>query len=182
MAAYTIPTVEFPDGKWLMESKNIALEIEKQYPEPPVYLDSPQLAKLEGIMPNMMKQLSGIYIPLVPQRILNEASHPHWYSTREKRFGMPLDQLAKEKGGQSAWDNAKPYFDEVTAMLKENDGPYFKGHEVSYVDFVWGGFLVFFQRIGSDVYEKLIQSIGEDAHLHNLLLLGLDKWSERSDT
>ena len=133
-------------------------------------------------MPKIMPTLIGIYIPLVPLRLLNEASHPYWYSTRESRFGMPLDQLAREKGGQSAWDNAKPHFDEVTKMLKEDgSGPYFMGEEVSYADFVWGGFLIFLQRIGMDVWQKFLETVGEDGEVHGKLLLGLDRWSARSD-
>ena len=133
-------------------------------------------------MLEIMPALSGVFIPLVPVRILNEASHPHWYKTREARFGMPLDQLAKEKGGQPAWDNAKPLLDQMTALLKEDSsGVYFLGSEVSYADFVWGGFLLFMQRIGSDTWESLLQTVGEDADVHNKLLLGLGTWSLRDD-
>lgn len=165
-----------------MDSRKIATEIEKRYPTPSVYLDSPELAKLEEIMPKLGPALSGVYVPLVVKRLLNEVAHPHWYKTREAKFGMSLDQLQKEKGGQEAWDNAKPYLDEITALLKKNDsGPYFMGDRVSYADFVWGGFLIFYQRIGADVYQQLMQNIGEDAVLHNKLLLALDPWSVRSD-
>lgn len=179
---YSIPTVKLPDGTWIMDSRKIATEIEKRYPNPSVHLDSPVLSELEAIMLKINPALSGVYVPLVVKRLLNEVAYPHWYKTREAKFGMPLDQLAKEKGGREAWVAAKPHLDEVTKLLKKNDsGPYFLGDEVSYSDFVWGGFLIFYQRIGSDVYQDLIQTIGEEAHLHNKLLLALDKWSVRND-
>ena len=95
---------------------------------------------------------------------------------------MPLYQLESEKGGPDSWNAAKPHLDEITAMLKEDSsGPYFLGRQVSYVDFVWGGFLIFMQRIGSDVWEALLKTVGEDADVHGKLLLGLDQWSLRND-
>lgn len=171
-----------PDGTFITDSRIIADEIEKRHPSPPVHLDSPILPKLEQIISQLMPTLSGVYIPLVPLRLLNEASQSYWYSTREARFGMPLDQLAREQGGQQAWDNAKPYIDQVSAMLNEDkSGPYFMGQEVSYADFVWGGFLIFAQRIGMDVWKGVLRTAGPDSDSHSKLLLALDRWSARSD-
>lgn len=166
----------------MSDSRKIAAEVEKRYPEPSVYLDSDVLRKLEAIMPDLMQTLQPMYLPNVVKCLLNEASQPYWYETRAKRAGMPLDQFEKEKGGQQPWDNAKPHFDKVTAMLKENAaGPYFLGDKVSYADFVWGGFLIFIQRIGTDFWEKFMQTAGSDADVHAKLLLGLDPYSQRSD-
>lgn len=165
-----------------MDSRKIADEIEKRYPNPSVHLDSPMLAKLDEIMPRLMAALAGIYAPLVPERLLNDASKSHFQKTRAVKFGMPLDQFKKEQGGQTAWTASKPVFDEVTALLKDNTkGPFFLGDEVSYTDLIWGSVLIFFQRIGADIYEELIQTIGDEAHLHNKLLLALDLWSVRND-
>jgi len=181
-APYTSPTVRLPDGTFVMDSAVIRGEIETRYPNPPVHLDSPVLAKLEKIMTEIMPALAGVYIPLVPVRLLNDASQPYWYETREKRVGMKLDQFAQEKGGQPAWDNAKQYIDQVSTMLKEDSsGPFFLGKEISYADFVWGGFLVFLQRIGNDVWESFQRTAGENSDLHSKLLLGLDPYSVRSD-
>ena len=172
----------FPDGTYMQDSRPIADEIEKRHPSPSAHLDSPVVAKLEQIMPQAFPSLMGVFIPKVPKRLLNEASHPYWYETREARVGMKLDQLEREKGGQEAWDSFKPALDQVTAMLKEDpSGPYFMGKEVSYADFIWGGFLIFMQRIGTDLYEKTLETAGADAEVHSKLLLGLDQWSERSD-
>lgn len=179
---YTSPTILLPDGKYVSDSRVIASEVERRFPNPSVHLDSPVLPKVEEVVSNVMPNLVGIYIPLVPVRLLSEASRPYWYKTREARFGMKLDQVAAERGGQKAWDAAKPYLDQATAMLKENEaGPFFLGKEVSYADFVWGGFLIFLQRIGNDVWESFAKTAGADADVHNKLLLGLGPWSERSD-
>ncbi|MBA7490072.1 hypothetical protein ES702_00606 [subsurface metagenome] len=164
-----------------MDSRQIANKLESLYPSPSLHLDSPVLAKLESIMPELMPTLSGVYIPLVPERLLNEASHPHWYKTREAKFGMPLSKLAETKDGDVAYNGAKPHLEEVTAMLKEvASGPYFLGQEVSYADFVWAGFLIFMKRIGDDVFEKVLETSG-DGNVHQNLLVGVKKWSARDD-
>lgn len=164
-----------------MESRAIANKLESLYPSPPLHLDSPVLAKLESIMPDLMPTLSGIYIPLVPKRIIDSASHPHWYKTREAKFGMPLDKLAETKGGDVAYNGARPYLEQVTALLRQDtSGPYFLGNEVSYADFVWGGFLDFFGRIGPEELSGVLEATG-DRDVHARLQDALKEWRRRDD-
>ncbi|KAF7560081.1 hypothetical protein G7046_g4076 [Stylonectria norvegica] len=178
---YTIPTVKFPDGTYVMDSRKIVNRIEESHPEPPLHLDSPVLSKLEALMPKIMGALRPVYVPWVPKRILNDASLEYWYRTRSATVGMPLDQLEKEQGGQPAWDAAKPVLAEVEALLKQNpEGPFFLGKTVSYADFVWVGFLIFLQRIGQDVIEELYKVSG-DAQLHKDILEAAAPWSKRND-
>ena len=139
------------------------------------------MARLDGIMAKLGPILSPIYIPLIPKRVLNEASHEHWYRTREARFGMSLDRVATELGGQIAWDKAKPLIDEVTAMLKESDGPFFLGETISYADFIWGGLLIFLQRIGMDIWQDFQRTAGEGSSLNSKLLMALSPCSLRDD-
>lgn len=95
---------------------------------------------------------------------------------------MPLDKFYAEQGGQKAWDKAKPGIAKVTAMLKEDtSGPYFMGKQVSYTDFVWGGFLIFFQRIGLEQFDMMTKVMGEDRDVHMKLMLALGEWSLRDD-
>lgn len=42
-------------------------------------------------------------------------------------------------------------------------------------------FLIFLQRIGTDVWEDLLTTVGQDADVHGKLLFSLGKWSARSD-
>lgn len=134
-------------------------------------------------MLRLVPTLTGVYINKVPTRLLNDASLDHWYKTRVQRVGgVPLDRSEKEKGGQSAWDNAKPLVDEITNILKEKKGgPYFLGDEVSYADFVWAGFLMFLQRLGTYVWEKMMETMGTDAEMHVGLLNALEPWRLRDD-
>ncbi|CAG7561360.1 unnamed protein product [Fusarium equiseti] len=176
---WTIPTVKFPDGTYIMDSDKILERIEKDYPEPSVHKDSPVLPKLFAIMPKIMGALRPVYFTHVPGRILNEKSQPYWYETRSKMAGQPLDELYQKEGGQSAWDNAKPHVQEVEALLRENsEGPFFLGKTPSYADFVWGGFLIFMQR--NQVIDE-VYKISGDAQLHKDLLEATAPWHKRND-
>lgn len=179
--AYTIPTIMLPDGTYYMESRQIAGVIEQAYPEPSLHLDSPILQKVMDIMPKLMPALRGNYIPVIPQRILNEASLEYWYATREKTVGMKLDELEKTAGGEKGFVEAEPKLKEITALLKaKSDGPFFDGNTVTYADFVWVGFLVFWQTIGNDKFELLLKHTG-DAKVHEELLKAVEPWSKRND-
>lgn len=176
---WTIPTVKFPDGSYLMDSQKIAERIEAEHPEPSVHLDSPVLEKLFAIMPRLMTALRPVYFVDVPKNLLSEKSVEYWHETRSKMVNMPLDQLDREQGGQQPWDAAKPILAEVEALLKENsDGPFFLGKTVSYADFVWAGFLIFFQRHQNidNVYK-----ISENAQIHKDLLEATAPWHKRND-
>ncbi|KAM5355337.1 hypothetical protein ACJ41O_001983 [Fusarium nematophilum] len=176
---WTIPTVKFPDGTYLMDSRKIVERVEKEHPEPSVHLDSPVLARLEEIMPRLMPPLRPVYFTTVPERLLSEESVGYWHETRSKMVGMPLDQLNKEKGGQQAWDAAQPVLHEVEALLKESsDGPFFLGKTPSYADFVWAGFLIFIQRNG--LIDELYNVSG-DGQLHKDLLEATAPWHKRND-
>lgn len=132
-------------------------------------------------MRQLMPALAGLYIPLVPKRILNNASLDHWYEKREAKHGMSLDELAKTKGGDVAYNAAKPYLEEITALLKEDSsGPYFMGEEVSYSDFIWGGFLHFFTKIGKEEFSRVLEVAG-DRDVHLKLMDALKEWTARDD-
>ncbi|KAK4203952.1 hypothetical protein QBC40DRAFT_7907 [Triangularia verruculosa] len=178
-SAYSIPTVLLPTGKYVMDSKIIAQELQSLYPTPHIDLASLYQAKMEDIMPRIMPALAPIYLPLIPKTLLNEQSRPYWYDTRGQFVGMEVDAFGKENGGEKAWGKVEPIVKEVTALLKENgDGPYFEGKQVTYADFVWGGFLLFLKRIGEGSYEELLKKSG-DGGVHEALLKGLEQWTKR---
>ena len=110
-----------------MDSRKIATELENQYPEPSLHLDSPILPKVEACMSNVTEPLRAALLPSVPRTLLNAASVEYFEKTREARFGMPLQQLEKEQGGDKAWEKATPAFKEVGDMLRANGGPFLLG-------------------------------------------------------
>lgn len=93
---------------------------------------------------------------------------------------MTLEELEKDLGGESAWTSAAPLLEELTGLLKENEGPFFEGTEVTYADFVWAAALLFFQTVGGEVFQELLKASG-DARPHLDLLEAVRPWSERRD-
>ena len=153
---YTIPAITLPDGTHVMDSQTIALALEKRYPNKSVHLDSPYVDKVGKLIPGIMGTLTGVCMPLVPRTILNPRSAKYFEETRAVKFGMPLSQLEKEKGGESAWEEAKPVIQEAGKLLKENDGPFFLGKEVSYADCMILGILQFAKQLGGGIFEKMV--------------------------
>jgi glutathione S-transferase len=143
-----------------MGSRAIAAVLEKEFPSPPLYLDSPILPKVEALMPKIMLHLPPVYIPRVPRDILNERSISYFIRTREAKFGMPLNEFEKsEKGGEHAWEKATPHVRELAELLKEDGGPFFMGQNVSYADFILVGFLQFLKRLScdNDLFNRVVQ-------------------------
>ncbi|KAK5656986.1 hypothetical protein OQA88_3509 [Cercophora sp. LCS_1] len=177
---YTIPTIILPDGTYVMDSRKIVDVINGKYPEPALKVETKYLDWFGRNYGKLMGRLRGVYVPNVVKRLLDPYAHEYWYQTREKSNGMPLDQLERELGGQKAWEMAAPLLQELTGLLKENEGPFFEGDEVTYVDFVWVGALLFIQKIGEDFFEELLKAAG-DAKPHLGLLEGCKQWTDRRD-
>lgn len=177
---YTSPTIAYADGRCIADSRVIAAVLDQDHPSPPLHLDSDHLQKLEKLMADLMPAVRGNYIPQIPLRLLNEASVPFWYRTREEKFGMKLDALEEAEGGEKGWARAAPLLREVTGLLKEKEGPFFMGDTVSYADFVWAGFLIFFHRVGDDKFAGMLEATG-DEQVHRSLLEAVEPWSRRDD-
>ncbi|KAI0169884.1 putative glutathione S-transferase [Hypoxylon sp. FL1284] len=178
---YTIPTVIMPDGTWLMDSWTIADALEEKYPEPSLRLSSPYIPRLRETLAKMMTPLRAIYIWKVYSLVLSEPSLGYFRSTREKATGMALEQLEENGGGAKAWEAARPHAEKVTELLKENsEGPFFEGKTAGMADFVWAGTLIFFSRMGDDVFGELLKSTG-DGEFHKQFLEAVKPWTERDD-
>ena len=124
---YTIPAVCIGGDKYVMDSIKIADELERLHPSPSLHLDSPVLPKVEELSGQLIRPLIGVIMPKVPKNLLNQESLDYWHDTRSKAFGMPMDQLEKEKGGEDAWENVKPAMKEAGDILKAEGGPFVLG-------------------------------------------------------
>ena len=133
-------------------------------------------------MRQIMPTFAPIYLPRIPRNVLNEASIPYWRRTREGWINTTLEEYEATKGGAVCFDKMEPLLREVTALLEETkaEGPFFLGGEVSYADFVWGGYLIFCQRMGEGAYEEVLRRSG-NAEAHERLLEGIKPWTERKD-
>jgi len=84
---YSIPTVQFPSGEYIMDSKAIAERLEKDYPSSPMHLDSHILRDVERLVSKQQETLRGVWMPDVPANLLNPVSAEYFDTTRSKRFG-----------------------------------------------------------------------------------------------
>ncbi|KAK4693882.1 hypothetical protein P7C71_g3598, partial [Lecanoromycetidae sp. Uapishka_2] len=154
---YTIPTICDTNGKYMMDSRKIASELEKQYPEPSLHLDSPILPKVQAVLAQAHAFLRGVVLPPIPTNLLRDPSAEYFLRTREARFGMPLSQVAREQGGEEAWKGAEPAFNKIGELLREQGGPFIMGKIVSYADFVIVSVLHFIKRIDEKIFERVVQ-------------------------
>ncbi|TRX95021.1 hypothetical protein FHL15_004106 [Xylaria flabelliformis] len=178
---FTVPTIKLPDGTYIMDSLEIAHELEKRHPEPSLHLNEDERKRYVGFLSKAFESLRPVYILGVPNKLLNPVNHDYWHKTREPYVGMPLEKFVRENEGPQVWEGAAPHLANITAMLKENDkGPFFLGDTVSYLDFTHAGFLIMFRALGDDVWKPLLEATG-DAELHLKFLEALKPWTARDD-
>ena len=175
--AYTIPTV-IVDDTWIMDSRKIAAAIEQRHPSPSVHLDSPLLPRVEAAVRPAIMPLMAIFYTRVPTHVLNPVSVEYWYRTRGERIGMSVFENERINGGEKAHSAAEEGWKTLTALLKENKGPYFMGETVSYADFVWTGALLFVKRADEELYAEMLSRSG-DASVHEGLLNACEPWWRR---
>lgn len=111
-----------------MESAKIIQELEKWYPEPSLHLDSKYFPLIRSLISATSSALTPVILAPIPRLILSEKGAEYFNNTRSKMFGMTLDQLEAERGGEQAWANGFENLAKVAALLKEEEGPYFMGH------------------------------------------------------
>lgn len=178
---YSIPTVQFPSGDYLMDSASIAERIEQDHPTPSMYLDAPVLAEVVKIVPKVQGALRPEWMADVPEKLLNPPSAEYFSTTREKRYGKPLAQLKKEQGGEEAWIAALPELKRLANMIGNpfngQEGPFCMGAIPSYADFVIVSLLHFFKVIDQDIYDRIVTI---DKRF-NRLYKASEKWLERDD-
>lgn len=99
-AEYTSPVARFDDQTIFMDSKKIAAELEKRHPSPSLHLDSSYVPKAEELVGKIVAPLVPVLMPATPRNLLNKRSYDYFQETRKQRFGMSLDELEKQKGGE----------------------------------------------------------------------------------
>lgn len=155
---YSIPAAKLPDGRYIMDSLAIAQELENFQPKPSLHLDDPAVQRMQASVLKIMATLGPDIYVRIPAMLLNDRSAEYFEQTRAKRFGMPLDQLRAEKGGEQAWQAAQEAFDEIKGLLTENpDGPFVRGQEVSFADFIFAGLCRMVERLDDgDLFGRLL--------------------------
>jgi glutathione S-transferase len=121
---YTIPTLRIGND-YIVDSRNIADAIEKEFPAPSLRLDAEVLPQVEALIPQILGALRPEWMPKIPRNVLGPGSVEYWHSTRSKARGMPLDQYEKEEGGEKCYIAAEAPVKKAAALLKQTEGPFF---------------------------------------------------------
>ncbi|KAH0841280.1 hypothetical protein AYO21_04880 [Fonsecaea monophora] len=172
---YTSPAVRLPSGEYVMESRAIVDKLEKLYPSPPLYLDSPYLARVEQLLPKVATAFRPIFMPGVPKTFLNPPSYAYFVASREKSVGMTLDEY-EAKNAEQAWKDVEAPVKELGELYAENpDGPFLMGKQLSYADIMVLGFLRMIDRLGHK--ERFLALEGGDKL--RALYEASAKWLER---
>lgn len=153
-----------------MDSYKIADAVEQRYPSPPLHLNSELQKRVNAQMAIIMEALYPTACPLIKSRILNPPSQAYWAVTRKECLDLGPDP--------KCWEKAGPALKEATRLLKEKEGPWFNGEEFAYVDILWIAFLIFWRRIGEDIWDGVLEGTG-DGDVHLALLEKAKKWTER---
>lgn len=122
---YTSPAIKYANGQYEMDSWPIAHKLEQLYPSPSLHLDNPIVVQIRDHVAKLVGPLRPHIIPKVPL-ILNERSQVYFYETREKAFGKPLPEVAKD-ASESGWESAKVAAKEAGDLLRQHSGPFFLG-------------------------------------------------------
>lgn len=138
------------------------------------------------------------WMPSNPRLIFNDVSAEYYERTRAEEFGMPLAQVARERGGEQCWEAAKEPMRELPELLSKDDtGPFFLGAEgkdllfailydalllqddlvkpVSYADLFLVAYLRFAAIVG--IYERIVTAEPAFADLYK----ACGKWFFRDD-
>lgn len=180
-APYAIPAARMPDGKYVMDSLEIAKALEVVQPSPSLHLTSPRVVRAQAAVQQTLDALGAIVKPRVPQMVLNPTSADYFSNTRSKKYGMSLEEVAKsDLAGESAWISAAEGMTLFRDLLVEDQtGPYVMGNEPGFADFVMAGFwrfLQIFDRDG-DLFGRLMK-FDESFPAH---FAACEKWLVKDD-
>lgn len=178
---YTCPTIIWPDGTYLMDSKAIAPAIEEKYPTPPMPINAPVHPRFIAPLRRAMTELRPVFVAQVPKKILGERSLPYFIETREKSLGMTLEKLEDDNPIIECFKKASPALHEIAEILKEDaSGPFLQGSRVVYSDIVLASSLLFFKSMGTEIFEELLKSTG-DRGVFEKFLEAMSPWTDRND-
>lgn len=179
-AAYTSPTVRFPDGTYLMDSDKIAKRLEDAHPDPSLHLDSPQTAEAAELARGLLFALIANALPTVVEDILQEPSKSWFVKDREGRFGMTIDEFVQNAGGEVAWRKAEPVMKKLKALLQEgkkHEGPFVLGSVPSYSDMVICATFECLERVAKGEFDRVISYDPSFGELHK----ACKPWTRKDD-
>ena len=141
-----------------MDSAQIAAKIEQLHPSPPLYIDTTLQNEAEQLVYGFCFPLFALYMPRTAQDIVVPSALPAFTAPRERMFGGSFEDMAKTPK-EVAWASAKPGLEKLVEFLKEkkiDEGPFIRGSQISFADFIVVAVIKSFKRSGEDFYEGIV--------------------------
>ncbi len=173
---YTVPAIWDPSTETgVSNSLRIARYLDKTYPKaPPVCFDG--IEEYDNIMSAYkmpeLRHMDRFLVPLIYDKVLNPRSQEYFRRTREKLFRRTIEEM--EPLGEervSLLNEIRKGFHNVDRWLLRNGGPFAHGDEVSFVDFAWGGYMIWLRQV-----------FGENSELwQDIMTWDEDRWGKYMD-
>lgn len=125
--AYTSPAINLDSSTYIQNSAKIAPELEKRYPYPSLYLDSPLLPMAYEAVTAILVIYRPISMCKVLPKLLNEGSADYISRTRTETLKKSLEEHAKDPDGEEAWKKMKGPLEELAVLIKREGGPFMMG-------------------------------------------------------
>jgi glutathione S-transferase len=121
--------MRFDDATYIMESKAIAAELEKRYPDPPLHPERPVVAEAQAKVKVCLGVLYPILLPAGSRNLLNPRSEEFFEVDRKRRFGASLADIEKTQGGERVWEKVKEPAAALAEIFKREKGPFVEGEQ-----------------------------------------------------
>ncbi|KIW18087.1 hypothetical protein PV08_02374 [Exophiala spinifera] len=153
---YTSPAVKLDSSTYIQDSATIAVELEKRFPTPSLYLDSPTLPRAYAAVTAVLVVYRPVLMCKVIPNLLTERSAEYIARTRAEPLKMALEEYARGDAEQLALTRAQGPLEDLAALVKERGGPFVMGTTPSYGDFVIASFLYYIRRVDQDIYDGMV--------------------------
>ena len=155
--AYTVPFIYDPNtDRHISDSAAIAKYLDETYPETPKLFPAGTDA-LQHAFTDLAWPAVGLPLYLCSMlgclRVLNPPSQAFWRTSREARFGKPLEELATEE----TWASFVAGLGKVKAVLETNGntGGFFMGETLTFVDLQVASTLVWVKVIDGEMWDRI---------------------------
>lgn len=140
---YWCPALRLPNGHHIMNSIDIATELEKLFPNPPLFISDSITKATQEIIDAANHALAPAYLHRLADH-LSPVSKAWYHQARGRMFGVDdAYGIARLRpwSGETPWQNAQPHLERLAKLLKEvQSGPFIRGTTISYADFIIGGY------------------------------------------
>ncbi|KAF5328331.1 hypothetical protein D9619_013355 [Psilocybe cf. subviscida] len=147
---YTFPAIHDPStGAYLSDSWEIAVYLEKTYPDTPKLFPHNTVALQHATFTAYDDNLAALWFTVLPDtnNILNPASEAYFRRTREKAFGKKMEELeAKGEEGVKEWKRYESGLKKIADAYATSSGPFFMGDTPCYADLFVAAYLIW-QRL-----------------------------------